>query len=167
MFQGVPNWVNGVKCKSLCGCMELGGRGIGVYSQAHHLPDQTTALAVGWEGGSCHPSLPRGLTAVVRPHPAPSLLFPVSLSLWVHLPLSLPLRVFIPPSPELPHSFHLSVSISFRLSRSVSFYIPFCLLLAHSCLSPSLSHFLQLLSFPLSLPFPRNMPIREFRKHPP
>ena len=69
---------------------------------------------------------------------------------------SLPLCVFTPPSVSW------SLSLSGCLSQSLSIFLT-----ASLSLALSISHFLQLLSFPLSPRFPLNLPVRDFRKHPP
>ena len=110
----------------------------------------------GWEGGSCHPSPHMGVhcsgAGPTLCHPS---FFPF-LSHAVGSSLSLPLCVFTPPSVSR------SLSLPGCLSQSLSIFLTVSLSLALS-----ISHFLQLLSFPLSPRFPLNLPVRDFRKHPP
>ena len=110
----------------------------------------------GWEGGSCHPSPQMGVhcsgAGPTLCHPS---FFPF-LSHAVGSSLSLPLCVFTPPSVSR------SLSLPGCPSQSLSIFLTVSLSLALS-----ISHFLQLLSFPLSPRFPLNLPVRDFRKHPP
>lgn len=123
-----------------------------------HLLDNT--LEEGWEGGSCHPSQPMGAhcsgAGPTLCHPPFFFPFP---SHAVGPSFSLPLVSLRLPLSLGPYLFQ-------ALSQSVSSYISYCLPLSCS-LHLSISHFLQLLSFPLSPRFPLNLPVRDFRKHPP
>ena len=115
-------------------------------------------MRAGKEGPAIHPR-PRGLTAVVQAPPCaiPPSLAHFRLMLWVLLSLSLSC---------LYASLSLGPYLFQALSQSVSSYISYCLPLSCS-LHLSISHFLQLLSFPLSPRFPLNLPVRDFRKHSP